>query len=610
MPRPKAIEILGWTRTPCAVILWSSMTLAPAPRRDLYALLALLVLVKGWMIAAISDVFLYGEELEKGTAAKAMVDGLAIDHHQLAYHYYEGGGFVISHLKALAFLVVGENLLAHKLLGLFTCALVMSYGWRLLAHHCGRREALTFGLLFIFGPRAAQKLSLLSLGIHFEAMFFGVLMLDQCLRLMKSHLGEDPTRALLRLGIVSGLGVYFSYQMAVFVGGVGLALLIMRPGIVFSRGGSFGLLGLVLGALPMIWMGALVGGELFDVHGRSLVTDKSRLDLLGTFLNSVYAERGGFGLLTRIVYPLAGIAALAFALLRGGLVPRFLAAIALLWVVAWIGSGFILPEHDYAFDWMRMMPLWVVVLLVGSIMAARMGRGGTVVVGSLCVLGLWNTVGILGEARPWSPFQNLGLLQRVKGYHYLGYVPKILPHLAGERAEQLRRLAEFDEPHPELLHADLAAMGLTDLDQEFAADLQLVREIGGEQHMGWVRGLGRRLVRATKGDVARALAAADGMGQELGDGLAEAAARVGSDWKVSPESLSAEVTAHMASPRASAYLLGTGARFVRSFVVGPGTFPYYLNLDAAREWIAQQPPATREHLTRGLDEEWARWLLD
>jgi branched-subunit amino acid transport protein len=586
------------------------MTLAPAPRRDLYALLALLALVKGWMILALSDVFLYGEELEKGTAAKAMIDGLAIDHHQLAYHYYEGGGFLISHLKALAFLVVGENLLAHKLLGLFTCALVMSFGWRILAHHCGRREALMFGLLFIFGPQAAQKISLLSLGIHFEAMFFGVLMLDQCLRLIQSHLGEDPTRPLLRLGIVAGLGLYFSYQMAVFVGGVGLALLIMRPGIVFSRGGAFGLLGFVIGALPLIWMGSLVGGELFNVHGRALVTDESRVELLGTFLNSVYADRGGFGLLTRIVYPLAGIGALAFALLRGGLVPRFLAGIALLWTVAWIGSGFILPEHDYAFDWMRMMPLWVVVLLVGSIMAGRAGRGGTVVVGALCVLGVWNTACILGEARPWSPFQNLGLLHRVKGYHYLGYVPKVLPHLSGERAGQLRRLARFDEPHPEFLHADLAAMGLSDLDQDFGADLQLVEELGGEQHLDWVRGLGRQLVGATQGDVARALTAADGMGRELGDRLAEAVGRVGHDWKVSPESLSAEVAAHMASPRAPAYLVGAGARFVRSFVVGPGTFSYYLNLDAAREWIAQQPLATREHLTRGLEEEWARWLLD
>jgi hypothetical protein len=153
-------------------------------------------------------------------------------------------------------------------------------------------------------------------------------------------------------------------------------------------------------------------------------------------------------------------------------------------------------------------------------------------------------------------------------------------------------------------------MGLSDLDQDFGADLQLVEELGGEQHLDWVRGLGRQLVGATQGDVARALTAADGMGPELGDRLAEAVGRVGHDWKVSPESLSAEVAAHMASPRAPAYLVGAGARFVRSFVVGPGTFSYYLNLDAAREWIAQQPLATREHLTRGLEEEWARWLLD
>ncbi len=586
------------------------MTLTPAPRRDLYALLALLTLVKGWMIAAIADVFLYGEELEKGTAAKAMIDNLAVEHHQLAYHYYEGGGFVISHLKALAFLVVGENLLAHKLLGLLTCALVMSYGWRLLAHHCGRREALMFGLLFIFGPRAAQKLSLLSLGIHFEAMLFGVLILDQCLRLLKSHLGADLTRPLMGLGIVAGLGVYFSYQMALFVAWAGLALLVMRPGIVFSRAGALGLLGLLVGALPLIWMGTLVGGELFDVHGRSLVSEDSRLELLGTFIRSVYGGREGLELVTRVVYPLAGACVFVLALLRGGFVARFLAGMALLWVAAWVGSGFILPEHNYAFDWMRMMPLWVLALLVSSVLAARAGRAGTLCVAAFCVLGLWNTVGILGEARPWSPLQNLGILSNVKGYHYLGYVPKILPHLSGDRESQLRRLSGFNEPDPEFLFADLAGIGLSGLSQNFAADLQLVETLGGEQHLDWVRGLGRRLVQATRGDVAAALHAADGMGPELGDRLAEAVGRVGRDWSVTPDSLSAEVVQHMGAARSESFLEGAGSRFLRSFVVGPGFYSFYLNLEAAREWINQQPLGARVHLRRGLEAEWDRWLLD
>ena len=56
-------------------------------------LLALLCLaVKAGLVLSLADVFFYGEELEKGTAAKAMLDGLDVPHHQLAYHYYEAEG--------------------------------------------------------------------------------------------------------------------------------------------------------------------------------------------------------------------------------------------------------------------------------------------------------------------------------------------------------------------------------------------------------------------------------------------------------------------------------------------------------------------------------------
>ena len=108
-------------------------------RRLFLLLLGLCLAVKALLVVFLADVFFYGEELEKGTAAKAMLDGLQVPHHQLAYHYYEGGGFVISHLKALAFLVVGESILAHKLVALLAVGLVFWAGWRLVRHHFGTR---------------------------------------------------------------------------------------------------------------------------------------------------------------------------------------------------------------------------------------------------------------------------------------------------------------------------------------------------------------------------------------------------------------------------------------------------------------------------------------
>src|SRR5262245_29951589 len=104
---------------------------SPRKRSALLLCLGLLVLTRAALVLSCADVFFYGEELGKGAAAKAMLDGLPVPWIQLNYGYHEGGGFVVTHLKALAFLLVGENVLAHKLVALLTTALILAAGWRL-----------------------------------------------------------------------------------------------------------------------------------------------------------------------------------------------------------------------------------------------------------------------------------------------------------------------------------------------------------------------------------------------------------------------------------------------------------------------------------------------
>jgi hypothetical protein len=141
-------------------------------RRRWILLLALLLVVKGALVLSLADVFQWGEEFEKAAAAKAMLDGLDVPHHQLAYHYYEGGGFVASHLTAVAFLLVGENLLALKLVALGFQLALLVVGCSFTRDLFGARAGACFGLLFILGPESFQKLSLIDLGIHFEACLF------------------------------------------------------------------------------------------------------------------------------------------------------------------------------------------------------------------------------------------------------------------------------------------------------------------------------------------------------------------------------------------------------------------------------------------------------
>ena len=44
-----------------------------------------LAALRALSIVALSDVFFWGEELEKGAAAKALLDGIDVAHHRLAY---------------------------------------------------------------------------------------------------------------------------------------------------------------------------------------------------------------------------------------------------------------------------------------------------------------------------------------------------------------------------------------------------------------------------------------------------------------------------------------------------------------------------------------------
>ena len=66
-----------------------------------------LVLLRGWLALAGAEVYFYGEELAKGTCAKMILDRPPVPYWTITYGYHEGGGFVVSHLKALGFLAFG-----------------------------------------------------------------------------------------------------------------------------------------------------------------------------------------------------------------------------------------------------------------------------------------------------------------------------------------------------------------------------------------------------------------------------------------------------------------------------------------------------------------------
>ena len=161
-------------------------------RRTLLLLLLLLLVARGVLVLSIADVFFYGEELAKGTAAKALGDGLGVPAWKLVYVHHEGGGFLVTCLKTLLFDVLGPCVLAHKLLALATTAILLAVGYWMTCEHFGRVAGALFGLLFVLCPEAFMRFSLLSLGTHFEGLIGIALVLHYGARIL---FRETPARS-------------------------------------------------------------------------------------------------------------------------------------------------------------------------------------------------------------------------------------------------------------------------------------------------------------------------------------------------------------------------------------------------------------------------------
>ncbi|MFT7670133.1 MAG: hypothetical protein ACI8X5_002840 [Planctomycetota bacterium] len=465
--------------------------------RSRWALLVLiLVIVKSALVLSLSDIFFYGEELEKGVAAKAMIDGLDVPHHQLAYHYYEGGGFVISHCAAVAFMLVGQNLLAHKLVALSFQVASLLAGCFLTRRLFGRKAAVWFGLLFIFGPESYQKLSMISLGIHYEACLFLFLVMLLGGKLLFER--ENRVRYWFLLGLVTGMGLYFSYQVALAAVWVALLLILYRRRELLGVRGVAGVLGTALGALPLIVMYSLVGDAVFDIHGTSIAKTAegpTNSVLFREFLASIFIDGDLGERLTPVAWTISFFAACGFLLWRAEplLQPRehsrkhatlyVLGYMVLFWIV-YLFSGFVQGRAYHFSLVLRLVPLYafgavLIAASLGELSASELigSRKLSFVLGALLIaLGVRATISVLRTGRPFELAQNWSILTHQKGYSYDQYFAKVLPHFDGNREDKLRLIEGFDDPARELLRAD----AVKNLYGE-----ELLSEHGGEVLLAW-----------------------------------------------------------------------------------------------------------------------------
>ncbi|MEM9381397.1 MAG: hypothetical protein AAGB93_15695 [Planctomycetota bacterium] len=544
----------------------------------------LYVVLRGLVVLALGDVYFYGEELEKGTVAAALLGGVDVPYARLPFHPYEGGGFVASHLKALLFVPLGATLVAHKVAAIGWGLLVLAAVVSLARRHAGPGAGVLAGLLLVLGPAHLQRQSLLHLGIHYEALLFVALAFDLGLRVAATPDGERPRPALLAgLGLAAGFGTFFSYQVPIAV----LAVIVLLAATGWRRIFAPALVaGTLVGLLPLALMALAVGSEVLDIHGSDVGGAGGPERLLDAIVvgTSGWSARIAlaFGALAVVlglrVEPPTGDRRRALLLVGG---------FAVLWLAFAAASSMIPPMGD-APHWVRFIrfaPFVLSLLLLVALAAGpAVGTSPTEPPGplrvavrvasvGLLVVGAVHAVGVVREGDIGSAGAHVACLRRTSGIEIRGALIKIAPRLedasiedaALRGAESVRPFRDIDPTRPAFVAAELAAAaahrvgGVT----PDAMVARLVETLGAPEDDLAV-GIGSVVLRSIGGDVRGALS-----DPAFDPRYAEALGRYGHGFLSLPYALGEELAVAAGTPHEEPFLRGLGRRVMRCSIVQP-----------------------------------------
>ncbi|MFN0244246.1 MAG: hypothetical protein ACKVWV_15260 [Planctomycetota bacterium] len=478
----------------------------------LIALILGYVAVRLAAVLALSDVFYYGEEMARGTAAKAMLDRLPVEHYKLGHWYYEGGAFTTSHVTALFFLLLGPCLLAHKLVAIGFGAAVLAAGFCFARRWFGLAAATLFGLLFTFAPESFQKLSLLNIGTHFAATLFLVLILHNAFRIAFD--GELSLRRLGVTGAVCGFATYFSYQTLPAIAFAALLVIVMRLRELRLWHFAWASASMAVGLTPFWIMWSLAGREVFNIHGTYLfASSHEQFDPNGVveLLRSVLAERGT---LEQVVIVWAWLAPLAGAVVlwRAGIGAERKSALVLVaylafFAVVYAASGFQVTRFYHYFMVNRFSSFWVIGTVLAAAGMARGWRASSSLVRlasalSLAVLilsGAIDSVRTIADGRLGAWRANARTLLATKGYSYLDYLPYFRSHLAHDPSMQLRVALSFRESTPQWLAIESAQSLLDDASMTPSELERMLADVETEHALDLRAGLGPYLLARAGG---------------------------------------------------------------------------------------------------------------
>ncbi len=564
----------------------------------LWPWIVVVALLRAWLALSCADVYFYGEELAKGTCAKVILEGPAVPYWKAVYGYHEGGGFVVAHLKALGFALFGESLLVHKLVGLLTASLVLSAGWMLARQAFGARAAAIFAFLYALAPAAFVQFSLLTIGTHFEALFFAAHVLRLALKIAED--GAGSSEDWLWLGLATGFGTYFSLQTlpAALVAFVVLLAGLRRQFL--SKGLALGAAAFAVGIAPLATMALLAGELVWKVRGATYGKGSdggpsgALLDLFGPLRVADHSIA-----LDVVLFAAQALLALACLHLARG---RRLAVVALLGYVAlylalYATSGLAVGMGGLTFLWIRICAPWffTTILAAAAIDAAWDKRRAA----AWSLLALYAAAGLQDLARltatgsPTTLAANATVLATTRGVDYPQYFELFLPHFEVDKASKARIAMQLDDPTPELPAAAAQVLwGKAELPTP--ALLDEVREAFGP--LRWreaVLGLGRALHPGEDYSLPHAFSAISVAPADIQPLLAEAIGRSGIGPRFRVDRLQELVDAPGVPEQwREAWWRGCGWRVRMTFRLLPAR---------GRAWIERQPEPMRAALFAGFE---------
>ena len=240
-----------------------------------FVLFLVVMLFVAWRIIFLAGVhpyyffFDFEDEIHRGTIGEELLSGAIFPLVQYQADNYGGGNLLIGIAAAISFKLFDTTAIALKLVPLFLMLLTLIVWFSLLAKRVNLSTAKLFALLFTFAPFPFIHYSMATLGDHMETLLFSGIFMTTLFTIVLEP--EKKFRSYLLLGLVSGLGIWFTYTFGVVVI-AGLLYGLWNDKRFFQPRFLLGFcLAFIIGIFPWLFFNLKTEFAGLGIHGRPLL---------------------------------------------------------------------------------------------------------------------------------------------------------------------------------------------------------------------------------------------------------------------------------------------------------------------------------------------------